>query len=161
MDIINIMDKLEALVQTSSKVPATRNRLVDSDKMAELLEQLRLAVPQEVRSSQEVLDKKDTIINQAQIDARRTMNEAEEEFRTRLDQNDLVVAARHKAQQMVEEAEWRADKSVEQAETESRNTRVDADAYAVQTLRNLEHELTNVLGAVRKGLDALGATVQV
>ena len=159
MDIINIMDKLEALVQTSSKVPATRNRLVDSDKMAELLEQLRLAVPQDVRSSQEVLDKKDTIINQAQIDARRMMNEAEEEFRTRLDQNDLVVAARHKAQQMVEEAEWRADKSVEQAETESRNTRVDADAYAVQTLRNLEHELTNVLGAVRKGLDALGATV--
>jgi len=161
MDIINIMDKLDALVQTSSKVPATRNRLVDSDKMSELLEQLRLTIPQDVRASQEVLDKKDTILNQAQIDARRTRNEAEEEFRVRLDQNDLVAAARTKAQQLVEEAEWRADKTVEQSELESRNTRVDADAYAVQTLRNLEHELTSILGAVRKGLDALGATVQV
>ena len=161
MDIINIMDKLEALVYTSSKVPATRNRLVDADKIMELIEQLRLAIPQDVRASQEVLEKKDTIINQAQIDARRTKNEAEEEFRARLDQNDLVVAARYKAQQLVEEAEDRANRVMEQADAESRTTRVDADAYSIQTLRSLEHELTSVIGSVRNGLDALGATVQV
>ena len=161
MDISNIIDKLDALVNTSSKVPATRSRLVDAEKAMELLEQLRLAIPQDVRAAQEVIEKKDAIINQAQVDARRTRAEAEDEFAARLDQNELVVAARHKAEQFTEEAERRASRITEQAESESRNARTDVDAYVIQTLRGLEQEMTSVLGSVRKGLDTLGANVRV
>jgi len=160
MDIVNVIDRLEALVNTSRRVPATRARLVDAEKVVELVEQLRLAIPQDVRSAQEVIEKKDNILNQAQIDARRTRSEAEEEFKARLDQNDLNVAARRQSEETISEAEIKADRMIEQAEVESRTTRSEADAYVAQSLRNLEGELTSVLSSVRKGLDSLGATVR-
>ena len=161
MDIVNIIDKLDALVNTSRKMPVTRSRLVDAEKVMELVEQLRLAIPQDVRAAQEIIEKKDTILNQGQLDARRIRNEAEEEFRIRVNQNDLMDAARHKAEGLVEDAERKSSRLMEHAESESRNTRADADTYIIQSLRSLEHEMTNVLATVRNGLDSLGATVQV
>jgi septum formation inhibitor MinC len=161
MDIINVIDRLDALVNTSTKVPATRSRLVDVEKVMELLEQLRLTIPQDVKAAQEVIERKDAILNQAQIDARRTRNEAEEEFVARLDQNEILVAARAKAQQLVEEADEKAGKLMERVETESRSTQAQSDAYVVQSLRSLEQELTSVLASVRKGLDNVGATIRV
>ena len=161
MDIVNVIDKLEALVDTSRRVPTTRARLVDADKVMELVQQLRLVVPQDVHSAQEVIEKKDNILNQAQIEARRTRNEAEEEYSTRLNQNEILVAARRQSEQTVAEAERKANRLTEQAELESRTARAEADAYIAQSLRNLENELTRVLSTVRKGLESLGVSTHV
>ena len=161
MDITNVIDRLDALVNTSRKMPATRSRLVDAEKVMELVEQLRLSIPQDIRAAHEVIEKKDNIINQAHIDARRTRGEAEEEFRLRVDQSDILSAARSNAEGLMADAERKVSRMVEQAEVESSKHRAEADAYIVQTLRNLERELTTVLTTVRKGLNNLGATVQV
>jgi hypothetical protein len=155
------MDRLEALVNTSSKVPATRSKLVDEEKISELLEQMRLAIPQDMRAAQEVIERKDAILNQAQVDARRVRREAEDEFATRLDQNELMAAARKRAEELDQDIERKATRLMEQAVSESRNSRADADAYVVQTLRKLENEMTSVLASVRKGLDALSLEVPV
>ncbi len=160
MDIGNIIDRLDALVNTSRKMPATHSRLVDAEKVMELVEQLRLAIPQDIRSAQEIIDKKDAILNQTQIDARRIRNQAEEEFRIRLDQNDLLVAARRKSDELIEESERKANRMTEQAEAESRNSRAEVDTYVVQALRNLEREMNTVLATVRNGLDTLGASIR-
>ena len=161
MDITNVIDRLDALLNTSRKMPGTHSRLVDADKVMELVEQLRLAVPQDVKSAQEVIAKKDSILGQAQIDARRTKAQAETEYASRLDQNEVVAAARRKAQGLAEEAEHKSNKLTEQAESDARRTRMEVDAYAVQTLRDLDRELTAVITTVRKGLDTLGATMKV
>ena len=161
MDIINVIDRLDALVNTSRKMPATHSRLVDAEKVMEVVEQLRLAIPQDVRAAQEIIEKKDSILNQAQIDARRIRSEAEEEFRIRLDQNDVLLAARRKAEELTDESERRSNRMMEQAEAESRNNRSEADTYVIQSLRNLEREMTTVLATVRKGLDTIGASVRV
>ncbi len=158
MDIMNVIDKLDALVNTSTKVPGTRSRLVDADKIMELVEQLRLSIPQDIKAAQEIIDKKDAILNQAQVDARRVRGEAEDEYTARLNQNELVATARRKAQELVEEAEHKANKLMEHAEAESKNNRAEADAYIVQTFRNLEREVTSLLTSVRKGMDALGVS---
>ena len=161
MDIINVIDKVDALVNTSPKVPATRSRLVDGDKVMKLVEQLRLSIPQDIRAAQEVIEKKDLILNQAQVDARRVRNETEAEFNARLEQSELVVAASRQSEEMMQEAERKANRIMEHAEAESSRSRAEADAYVMQALRNLEREMTSVLTAVRKGLDTLGATVRI
>jgi crotonobetainyl-CoA:carnitine CoA-transferase CaiB-like acyl-CoA transferase len=161
MEIINIIDRLDALVNTSRKVPGTRNRMVDADKTMELVAQLRLAIPQDVRAALEVIERKDAILGQAQFDAKRTKSAAEEEFKARLDQSDVMTAARSQADQMLDDANRKASRLVEQAEAESKNNRAEVDAYVVQALRSLEQELTSVLGTVRRGLDTVGATIRV
>ena len=161
MDIVNIMDRLDALVTTSRRMPGTRSRLVDADKVMEVVEQLRLAIPQDIRAAQEVIERKDSILSQAQIDARRIRSHAEEEFKARVDQSEVLAVARNNAEEIVEEAERKAGRFADQVEADSRRSKEEADAYIVQALRSLEDEMTAVLGTVRKGLDSLGAIVRV
>ena len=161
MDITNIIDRLEALVETSKRMPGTKARMVEEDKLLKLVEQLRLAMPQDMRAAQEVIEKKDSILAQAQIEARRIRNEAEDDYAAKLDQNELLVTARRQSEDLLAEAEQKASRMVDHAEIESRRTRSDSDAYVIESLKNLEREATQILGSVRKGIESLSGAVHV
>jgi vacuolar-type H+-ATPase subunit H len=161
IDIINIIDRIETLIETSKSVPVSGNVLIDKHKAMELVDQLRLAVPQEVRSAEEVLSNKDHILNQAQANARHTKSKAEDEFRQRLDQSELVTLAESRAEETLKDAEHRAARILEQSETEARSRRTDADTYALRSLRALERELAVLTGSVRKGIDVLAGQASV
>ena len=118
---------METLLDTSKAVPVSGNVLVDKKKLMELVDQLRLAIPQEVKAAAEVLSQKDHIISQANLDARRTKAEAEE----------------------------RANRIIKQTESDANSRLVDADAYALRSLRSLERQLNNITESVRKGIDML------
>lgn len=155
IDIINIIDRLETLIETSKAVPVSGNALVDKKKVTELLDQLRLAIPQEIRAAEEMLSQKDHILNQALLDARRTKAQAEDEYRERVDQNEIVVVAENRAEGTLREAEQRADRLLRQSEADAKSRRIEADAYALRSLRALDRELNALSGSVRKGIDLL------
>ena len=161
IDIINIIDRMETLIETSKSVPVSGNVLIDKNKAMELVDQLRLAIPQEVRSAEEVLSNKDHIINQAQTDARHTKSKAEDEFRQRLEHSELVALAEGRAEVTLNEAEERAARILDHSEAEARTRRTEADAYALRSLRALERELAVLSGSVRKGIDVLASQATV
>ena len=146
---------MEALIDTSKAVPMSGNVLVDKNRVTELLDQLRLAIPREILDAEEVLTEKDQILNLALLEARRTKSQAEDEYRERLDQSEISMAAENRATQMVGQAEERAERLLRQSEAQARNRRSEADAYALQSLRALERELNALTGSVRKGIDVL------
>ena len=121
----------------------------------ELVDQLRLAIPQEYKAAQEVLAQKDQILNQAIVDARRTKARAEDEYRERLDQNEIIEKAQRKAEQTISEAEERAQRLINQSASSARSQVSEADAYSLHSLRNLERQLNSITASVRKGIDML------
>ena len=155
IDIVNVIDRLETLVNTSRTVPVSGNIMVEKKKIMELVDQLRLAIPQEVKAAEEILHRRDNIVNQAANEARHTKAKAEEEYRERLDKTEILTHAQKKAEEMLGDAEHRAARMVQQAEHESESRRTDADAFALQSLRALERELNTLSGSVRKGIDLL------
>ncbi len=146
---------METLLDTSKAVPVSGNVLIDKKKIMELVDQLRLAIPQEVKAAAEVLSQKDHIINQANLDARRTKAQAEDDYRERLDQNEITELAQKRAEETLSEAEERANRIIKQTETDAKSRLVDADAYALRSLRALERQLNNITESVRKGIDML------
>ena len=161
IDIINIIDRLETLIETSKSVPVSGSILIDRKKTMELVDQLRLAIPQEIRLAEEVLSQKDHIVSQAQADARRSKSQAEDEFRQRLDTSELVALAESRAEETLKDADLRAGRLLQQSEAEARSRRTDADAYALRSLRNLEKELSSLAGSVRKGIEVLASEAAV
>ena len=121
----------------------------------ELVDQLRLSVPKEIRAAEEVLAQKDHILNLAQTDARRTKAQAEDDYRERLDKHELLLQAEQRAATLLRDAEERARRMVEQAEVQATASRSDADAYALRSLRTLEQELSSITSVVRRGIDVL------
>ena len=121
----------------------------------ELVDQLRLTIPEEIRGAEDVLSQKDQILNMAQNDARRTKSVAEDELRDRLRQSEVVVQAENKAADTVKEAEERITRMLQQSEAEAQSRRTEADAYALRSLRSMELELDKLVGSVRKGIQVL------
>lgn len=141
MDILHLVDRLEELFNESRAVPFTRNVVVDEDKMLDLIDQMRVAIPEEVKKAQQVAAQRDRILAQAQEEA-----------------NRIVTLAREKADQMVEReavvksAQSRAEQILAQARSEATSTRHDADDYVMESLQNLEVEITRIGNQVRNGL---------
>ncbi|HAA95272.1 MAG TPA: hypothetical protein DHW65_02930 [Dehalococcoidia bacterium] len=146
---------METLVETSKSVPVSGNILVDRKKVMELVDQLRLTIPEEIRAAEDVLSQKDQILNTAQNDARRTKSNAEDELRDRLNQSEVVTQAESRAADTIKDAEERATRMLQQSEAEAQSRRTEADAYALRSLRAMEAELEKLSGSVRRGIEVL------
>jgi len=121
----------------------------------ELVDQLRLTIPGEIRSAEDVLAQKDQILNTAATDARRTKSMAEDELRDRLNSNEVVAQAETRAADTIRDAEERITRMLQQSEAEALSRKTEADAYALRSLRTMEIELSKLAGSVRKGIEVL------
>jgi cell division septum initiation protein DivIVA len=144
MDILQLIDRLEELFNESKSIPLTRNVMVDEDRMLDIIDQMRIAIPEEVKKAQQLLGQRDRLLAQAQEEANRT-----------------IEIARQKAEQMIsrevvaQEAMRRAEQIVAQARAEAEAIRADADAYAMNSLTQLQDELERISKQVANGIRLL------
>lgn len=144
MDILHLVDRLEELINRSRSIPFTHNVILDEDRMLDIIDQMRVAIPDEVKKAQQVQSQKDRIIAQAKEEANRTLNLAKEKSDKLMERDSIVQDARKKASQIESEAEMQA-----------KATRADADEYVAETLTNLEIALERVINQVRNGISIL------
>ena len=141
MDILHLIDRLEELFNNSKAVPLTRNVMVDEDKMLDIIDQMRISIPEEVKKAQQFIAQKDRFLAQAQEEANRTVEIARQKA------EDLV----HR-DMIVQEAQRRAEQIVAQARADADATRRDADDYVADALRHLQDELEKLTNQVRNGI---------
>lgn len=144
MDILHLIDRLEELFNESRPIPFTHNVIVDEDRMLDLIDQMRVAIPEEVKKAQQILAQRDRILAQAQEEANRTLSLAREKSE-QLVERDSIAEAAHA----------RADQIIAQARIDGENTRREADIYVLDTLTRLEGQLDKYLTQVRNGMMAL------
>ena len=141
MDILQLIDRLEELFNESKSIPLTRNVMVDEDRMLDIIDQMRIAIPEEVKKAQQLLGQRDRVLAQAQEEANRT-----------------IEIARQKADQMVAkdmimlEAQRRAEQILVQARTDAEGVRADADDYMMDSLTQLQAELERISNQVNNGI---------
>ena len=78
MDILHLVDRLEDLLNQSRPLWFTHNVIVDEDRMLDIIDQMRVAIPDEVKKAQQFLAQRDRILAQAQEEANRTLAIARE-----------------------------------------------------------------------------------
>ena len=144
MDILQLIDRLEELFNESKSIPLTRNVMVDEDRMLDIIDQMRIAIPEEVKKAQQLLGQRDRVLAQAQEEANRTLELARQK-------SDQMVTKEMVAQ----EASRRAEQIVAQARVEAENIRADADDYTINSLTQLQDELERISNQVTNGIRVL------
>jgi cell division septum initiation protein DivIVA len=150
MDILHLVDRLEELLNQSRPLWFTHNVIVDEDRMLDIIDQMRVAIPDEVKKAQQLLAQSDRVIAQAQEEGNRTLAIAREKGEQLVERDAIVQAAKARADQIISEARL-----------ESEQTRRDADEYVIETLTRMEIELDRALTQVRNGIRALKHEVPV
>jgi cell division septum initiation protein DivIVA len=149
MDILHLVDRLEELFNESRSFPFTHSVMVDEERILDIIDQMRVSIPEEIKKSQQLLAQRDRIIAQAKEEADRTLAIAREKSEQMVDRDAIVEAARARAEQIME-----------QTRVENEKTRREADEYVLQTLTGLESELDHILAQVRNGIRTLQADKQ-
>ena len=144
MDILQLIDRLEELFNKSRPIPLTHNVIVDEDKFLDIIDQMRISVPEEVKKAQQVFSQKDRVMAQAQEEANRTLQLARETAEGLVEKESLVLDAQRRASQIVE-----------QARVEAENIKTGADQYAIDALMGLQRELERMTNQAQNGVQVL------
>ncbi|MFQ5878859.1 MAG: hypothetical protein ACE5IZ_01615 [Dehalococcoidia bacterium] len=146
------------------RLPLRGSMVADRQRSLDIVDQLRVAVPQDVREASEVLQARDQLLAQAREEAQQMLTRAEADRQRRVEEHELTRQAQERARQIVQEAEERAKALLQDAEAQARarldeamataqQQMADADIYALQSLRRLESQMHNFLETVRRGIE--------
>jgi len=147
MDIQHLVDRLEDLVDEGRHMPFSKFTMIDEERALELIDQMRISIPEEVEKSAKVLAQRDRILAQANEEAARLIQAAREQGVQLLDREATVQAAQNRAANIVEQARHDAE-----------NITAEADQYVLDTLAKLEQQLAKALGVVRNGINEVNTS---
>ncbi len=143
MSVYRVLEKLEAYVHEGTWLPAGF-RVLSEERLIEFIEKIRSSLPEEVGRAKLIAKDQERMIRAAQEKAQSIVSEATSKHEELVDDHEIVQRARTTAEIILREAEERA-----------RKVKEGADQYAAQLLGELEGRLSNALGSVRKGREAL------
>jgi hypothetical protein len=141
MDILHLVDRLEQLVNEGRRLPLSNKVMVDEQKIWDLIDQMRIAIPEEVKKAKRTNQERDRIIAQSHEEAARLVDLKREEAAALVSEHDLTKAA-----------ELRAATIVERAQRDVESLRADADEYVLQVLGDMAARLEGALNEARNGI---------
>ncbi|MCH5205713.1 MAG: ATPase [Oscillospiraceae bacterium] len=136
--IEELIELLEDLINESTRVPFNKKSMVDVDKMSEILQDMRMALPMEIQQAQRVVMDKNSIISEAKREAESIIRKAEQRRAELLEESDIVKEARRRATEMV---------SAEQ--NHCTDLRTSTNEYVDKMLQRIEELLANDLNHLK------------
>ena len=118
--------------------------VVDQNAALGLIDELRVAVPEEVRAAKRINQEGERIIEKAQEEAERIVARAQEQAAYLIDERGLTQAAQDQSRRILD-----------RAATDAEEIKRGADEYAVSVLVGLEDDVTRTLQSIKKGIELL------
>ena len=148
MDIMALIDRIEEVIESGRSVPFSNSKMVDPDKVFEIVDEIRAQFPDELKQARWIVKERQEMLEEAEKEANRVLEEARDRAQ--------AIASE---QEVVKLAEQQAAAILDDARTKEREIRLGAEDYADEMLANLEVNLGKLLTAVQRGRDRLQGKV--
>lgn len=142
MDIQHLVDRLEDLIDEGRHVPFSRYTMIDEEHALEIIDQMRISIPEEIEKAARILAQRDRVLAQANEEAARILQQARERGEQLLDEESTVQMA-----------QARADEIINMASQEAHNIVSEADDYALRAMEKLQFQLERMLNVVRSSVE--------
>ncbi|HEY7525085.1 MAG TPA: hypothetical protein VH720_15665 [Candidatus Limnocylindrales bacterium] len=129
------------MIANGKRLPLTPNVVVDQNVALGLIDELRVAVPEEVRAAKRINSEGERIIEKAQEEAERIVARAQEQAAFLIEERGLT-----------QQAEEESRRILDAAEHDGEEVRRGADEYAVSVLVGLEGDVVRTLQSIKKGI---------
>ncbi len=144
MEIFTLLENLEELIESGTKVPLSSKVMVDKEEISEVLEEIRMKLPDELKQAKWVKEERQRIIMDAQKEADQIVKETETKIISLVDDHEITRQALAQKEEIIESA----DKVAREITT---GTREYADAL-LERLEEILKEALNVVHDNRKEL---------
>jgi len=138
MEILSILETLEDVVEKSVSLPLTGKSLVDKEELLELIREIRLKLPDDIKQAKWVKEERQRILFEAQKEANNIIKEAESKISTLVDEHEITRKAYEQANEIISNAQKNA-----------REIRLGAREYASSVLDRVEQILKDTLDVIQ------------
>lgn len=129
-----MIDELEEVLAEGRKVPFSGRLMIDEERILDIIDRMRIALPEELKRARRVIQEQERLLAEAQSRVQQVLEE----------------------RGLTEAIEAERARLLQQAEGEAAQVRAGADEYARQVLEELDDRLVKLTTSVRNGLSALG-----
>lgn len=141
------------------------NIIVNKEQMDELLQELKMKTPEEIKKYQRIISNRDAILNAAQAQAEEMVENARHETEELVSEHEIMQQAYASAQEMVDEASNQAQQILDDAVNDANDIRTGAMQYTDEILENLQniiiHTMENVTAKYEAFMSSLNTSLEV
>ncbi len=160
--IEEIIYEIENYIENCKPAPFSGNRkiVVDKDDMQDLLVQLKMRTPEEIKKYQKIISNKDAILANAKAQGEDVIADAKKERAKLLNESDIMQEAQSIAKSVIEEADAKATAMIQEAETTATSRVNEAQEYSRVVVNKANEEAEAVRVGAIEYTDSLLAHVQ-
>ncbi|MBQ9993448.1 MAG: ATPase [Clostridia bacterium] len=150
VSIEELLEEMDEIFDKATVLPLSGGKaMVNADRVRELIDDIRLHLPQEIRQARAVAAERNDIIADARKEAESITRKAEDRARNMVAQEEIVRRATIQANEMIA-----------QAQTKAREIRRGATDYAENMMRTTEDIISQKLTELRQARQNLRSTVR-
>lgn len=144
MDILNLLERIEDIIEEASKFPLSNKVMIDKDEILEVINEIRLKLPDEINRASWVAKERQRILNEAQSEADELIEKVKEQQKYLVEENEITRQAEKYADQLVQEAERKAN-----------DMKMGAYSYSDEILAKLQEKIREINGIIEQNREVL------
>lgn len=146
--IEQIIEEIEEFIDSCKFQPLSSTKIVvNKEELEELLRELRMKTPDEIKRYQKIISNKDAILEDAQTKADNIIAEAQAKAQLIVSESDVMQAALEQSNQLIEQTNAQAQEILDKATEDSNSIRMSAIRYTDEMLENLEKIMSHTIDA--------------
>ena len=158
--IEQLIDEIEDYIDGCKFQPLSKtNILVNKEEIDELLRELRMKTPDEIKRYQKIISNKEAILNDARSKAEALIKDATVQTTELINEHEIMQQAYAQANEIVRAAAAQAQEILNNATMEANGVRTSAMQYLDEMLSNLENAMTTTLAATTEHYESFYNTI--
>ncbi len=159
--IEQLIGEIEEYIDSCKYQPLSNSKiLVNKEEMEELLVELRLRVPEEIKKYQKIISQQDAILTDARNQANSMIEDAKQQTEEMVSENEIMQQAYNEANALVQQAQAQADKILADATAEANSVKASAISYTDSILASIETLVGNSISEQQSKFQSLLDSMQ-
>lgn len=109
MDILNLLERIEDIIEDASKFPLSSKVMIDKEEILEVINEIRLKLPDEINRASWVAKERQRILNEAQGEADELILKVQAQQKQLIEESEIMRLAQKQANQLLQDAEVKAN----------------------------------------------------
>ena len=151
----SILNELDEVLESAVTLPLTSKCMVDAERIRDLIDDIRLNIPSEIKQARAVVADRNEILSMARQEAEELIRKAEERAKALVDNDSIVRQANAKGMAMLSEASQKASDMVAQATLRAKEMKQTAFDFSEGMLRSTEETVARALTEIKTTRQAI------
>lgn len=152
MNVDELLDLMEETLEEGTAVPfAATKRMVDVDRMRDIIDEVRNNLPDEIRESKKIVNDREDIVKNARMEAESIIKQAEDRARTLVSEQEIVKRAQQRAAEILTAAQAQAKELSKNATLYCESILKNSEEALARSVADIKNTRLNLRNAAARG----------